>query len=92
MYLPYMSPDVYHGAPSEKIVIFIHAQAVKQSDGTFEPTVSAVKQQGREYTQVVLDQQAKRRAATAEEAILLGRKSASTALKEKFPEAEIKIK
>ena len=67
-----MSPDVYGGMPSEKITIFIHARAVEQSDGTFEPSVSAVKQQSRRYTQLVLEQEAKLKAETAEEAILHG--------------------
>ena len=77
---------------SEKVSIFIHAQAIKQGDGTFEPSVSAVKQQGRRFTQLVLEQEAKLKAETAEEAILLGQKAALAALKEKFPEAQIEIK
>ena len=80
------------GASSEQVTIFIPVQAVQQNDGTFEPSTSVVKQEGRRFTQVVLEQEEMLKAKTAEEAVLLGRKSAFTALKEKYPQADIKIK
>ena len=76
----------------EEITIFIHAQAVKQGDGTFEPSVSAIRQQGRRFTQLVLNQESKLEASTAEEAILLGRRSAYGALKANYPHADLQIK
>ena len=87
-----LNKNVYGGAPAEEVTIFLHVQAIKQSDGTFEPSASAVKQEGRRFAQLVLEQEDRLEAQTAEEAVLLGRKSAFTALKEKYPQADIQIK
>ena len=77
---------------SIEATFFVHAEAVRLSNGKYSPDVSVMKQQARRVTQVSLELEERIECDTEEEAILLGRNAASTALREGYPEAQVRIK
>ena len=76
----------------DEITLFVHAETISLSNGKYSPDVSVMRQQAKRVTQLPLQLAEQIECDTEEEAILLGRKAAVTALRERYPTADIRIK
>ena len=75
----------------EDLTFFIHAEATRLPNGKYEPAVSVVRKLRRHYSQMPLELEERVECDTEEEAIALGQKAASSALRSRYPGAEIRI-
>ena len=73
------------------VTFFVHAKASSLSNDKYSPDVTVMRQEARRVTQVPGELKEPIECDTEEQAILLGREAASSALRDRYPGAEIRI-